>query len=97
MLASITAGLANVLKIESQLSSISGAARGADFTTSGPQMLLVGDNPGGRERVQVSPLSSQNINGPQGGITINISGGIIQEDYITNELLPAIDKAKALA
>jgi len=98
MLASITAGLANVLKIESQLSSISGAARGADFVTSGPQMIMVGENPGGLERVQVTPLSSPNINGPQGGsITINISGGIIQEDYITNELLPAINKAKALA
>jgi hypothetical protein len=98
MLASITAGLANVLKIESQLSSISGAARGADFITSGPQMIMVGENPGGLERVQVTPLSSPNIEGPQGSsITINISGGIVQEDYITNELLPAINKAKALA
>jgi len=63
----ITAGLANVAQIESQISQMKSAATGADFTTSGPQILLVGDNPGGRERVQVSPLSSQNINGPQGG------------------------------
>jgi len=69
----ITAGLANVAQIESQISQMKSAATGADFTTSGPQILLVGDNPGGRERVQVSPLSSQNINGPQGGITINMS------------------------
>ena len=72
-------------------------AQGGDFVTSGPQMIAVGDNPGGRERVQVTPLSSPNIDGPQGGITVNISGGIIQDDYVRNELIPAINKAKALA
>jgi len=41
-------------------------ARGGDFVTNGPQPIIVGDNPGGRERVQVTPLSSQNVNGPQG-------------------------------
>jgi hypothetical protein len=34
------------------------AAKGADFETSGPELLLVGDNPGGRERVQVTPSGS---------------------------------------
>ncbi len=43
---------------------ISFAATGADFITSGPQLLMVGENPGGREHVQVTPLSSPNINGP---------------------------------
>jgi len=81
----ITAGLANVAQIESQISQMKSAATGADFTTSGPQILLVGDNPGGRERVQVSPLSSQNINGPQGGITINIES-----------IIPAIQKAQRM-
>jgi len=72
-------------------------AQGGDFVTSGPQMITVGDNPGGMERVQVTPLSSPNIDGPQGSITVNISGGIIQDDYVRNELIPAINKAKALA
>jgi hypothetical protein len=76
---------------------LSSFAQGGDFVTSGPQMIAVGDNPGGRERVQVTPLSSPNIDGPQGGITVNISGGIIQDDYVRNELIPAINKAKALA
>lgn len=31
------------------------AARGIDYTTSGPELLLVGDNPSGRERVTVTP------------------------------------------
>jgi hypothetical protein len=47
-------------------------ALGGDFTTRGPQMIMVGDNPGGVERVQVTPISSPNVNGPQGA---NISMG----------------------
>jgi len=91
----ITAGLANVAQIESQISQMKSAATGADFTTSGPQILLVGDNPGGRERVQVSPLSSQNINGPQGGITINISAPLIDETVVES-IIPAIQKAQRM-
>ena len=34
-------------------------AKGGDFITNGPQEILVGDNPGGRERVTVKPLSSK--------------------------------------
>jgi hypothetical protein len=90
-------GLANIGQINTQLRAIQSAATGADFVTSGPQMMMVGENPGGMERVQVTPLSSPNIDGPQGGITVNISGGIIQDDYVRNELIPAINKAKALA
>lgn len=40
-------------------------ATGADFITQGPQLVMVGDNPGGQERVQVTPMSSPNINGPK--------------------------------
>lgn len=76
---------------------LSSFATGGDFVTSGPQMIMVGDNPGGRERVQVSPLSSPNINGPGGGgVTVNIQGGIIDESYVSNELIPAINKATSL-
>ena len=57
-------GLANIGQINAQLRAIQSAATGADFVTSGPQLLLVGENPGGKERVQVTPLSSQNVNGP---------------------------------
>jgi hypothetical protein len=31
-------------------------ARGGDFITNGPEKIIVGDNPGGRERVIVEPL-----------------------------------------
>jgi len=51
-------------------------ATGGDFMTTGPQLIMVGDNPGGQERVTVTPTSSPNINGPRGG-----SGGSVN---ITN-------------
>ena len=47
------------------MTQIESAATGADFVTNGKQLLLVGDNPTGRERVQVTPEGSPNINGPQ--------------------------------
>ena len=76
---------------------LSSFATGGDFVTSGPQMIMVGDNPGGRERVQVSPLSSPNINGPSGGgVTVNIQGGIVDQSFVSNELIPAINKATSL-
>ena len=37
-------------------------ARGGDFITNGPQEILVGDNPGGRERVTIKPLPSKKRN-----------------------------------
>ena len=68
-------------------------ATGGDFITSGPQMIMVGDNPGGRERVQVTPLSSPNINGPQ-GVTINLQGNILgTRDFVRDTLIPEIQKA----
>jgi len=45
---------------------LSAAPTGADFVTNGPQMLLVGDNSTGKERVQVTPIGTPNIYGPQG-------------------------------
>ena len=43
-------------------------ATGGDFETRGPQLIMVGDNPGGREQVSVTPTSSPNINGPGSGM-----------------------------
>jgi hypothetical protein len=50
-------------------------ARGGAFITNGEQNFggaMVGDNPGGRELVQVTPLSSRNFNGPDLGTNMNI-------------------------
>jgi len=58
----VASGLVNIGKIASAK-----FARGGDFVTNGPRTITVGDNPGGRERVSIEPLSSTNFNGPQGG------------------------------
>ncbi|HET6224657.1 MAG TPA: hypothetical protein VFF27_00165 [Bacteroidia bacterium] len=50
--AAVAAGLANVAQINA-------AAGGGDFVTTKPTLLLVGDNPGGRERITVEPLSGR--------------------------------------
>jgi len=92
----VAAGLANVALIEKQLAEMQGAKHGADFVTSGPQVMMVGEG-SGPEHVQVTPLVDRNINGPQdGGITINIMGGVVHDDYIRNELIPALNKAVSL-
>jgi len=59
-------------------------------------MMMVGEG-SGPEHVQVTPLADSNINGPQGGgVTINISGGIVQDDYVRNTLVPALNKANSM-
>jgi tape measure domain-containing protein len=56
--------------------SVKYAAKGADFITNGPQLMMVGENAGGKERVQVTPLSSPNIDGPKNSSS-NVSFGNI--------------------
>ena len=71
-------------------SGIMKAQYGADFVTDGPQMMMVGEG-GGPERVQVTPLVDSNIDGPQGqGITLNISGNVLHESFIEDNVIPQI-------
>lgn len=53
MVATVAAGLAQQGKI------LGAFAGGGSFMTKGPTWLLVGDNPGGRERVDVTPVSGK--------------------------------------
>jgi len=60
------------------------AALGRTFMTNGPMIIgdtLVGDNPGGRERITVEPVSSSNANGP-----MNSSGGTVNNIYINDPI-----------
>lgn len=60
-------------------------AKGGEFITDGPQAIMVGDNPGGREKVTITPESSANINGPTKDaprIIINLDGKNIA-DFMT--------------
>ena len=79
----VTAGLARV-------QSIRKAQYGADFVTQGPQMMMVGEG-SGPERVQVTPLSDPNIDGPQGqGIVLNIQGNVLHESFVEDNIIPQI-------
>tara|TARA_R110000824_G_scaffold176451_1_gene355416 strand:+ start:5806 stop:7731 length:1926 start_codon:yes stop_codon:yes gene_type:complete len=83
--ASIGSGMARVQQIKK-------AQYGADFITDGPQMMMVGEGAAGtREHVQVTPLDDPNIDGPQGqGITLNISGNVLHESFIEDNVIPQI-------
>ena len=74
---------------------LSSFATGGDFVTSGPQMIMVGDNPGGQERVRVDPISSPNLNGSGSGITLNISAPLVDETVV-DSIIPAIKKAQRM-
>jgi len=52
--------LAGGLGVAGAVGKLLFAAKGADFETRGPQLMVVGDNPGGRERVTVDPISGPN-------------------------------------
>ena len=88
---SLASGLGNARAISS---SIGEFALGGDFVTSGEQLIRVGDNPGGKEHVQITPLSSPNVNGPQGSnVNVNISGNVMSEAYTEDVIIPQIKDA----
>ncbi len=80
--------------LEGARAGVNSFARGGDFITDRKQLIMVGDNPGGRERVQVTPLSSTNYNGPQtstGNITM---GDIIINGNADSGTVTAINKSR---
>lgn len=89
----IASGLANVLTISRQLGDLQSAATGFDGIVNKPTMFMTGE--AGAERVQVTPLQGPNINGPQGGITLNISAPLVDETVI-DSIIPAIQKAQRM-
>ena len=68
-------------------------ARGGSFITGGQQMIMVGDNAGGRERVDITPLSSPDFGDAGGGsINVNIMGNVIgTQEFVRDNLLPEIE------
>jgi hypothetical protein len=65
----LAVGLANVAK----LAGVFGG--GGEFETNGPTMIMVGDNPGGRERVTVEPISGRGQTRVFDGNKIAMAGG----------------------
>jgi hypothetical protein len=71
-------------------------ARGGSFVTGGEQFIRVGDNPGGRERVDITPISSPDFGdaGGNGGINVNIMGNVIgTQEFVRDNLLPEIENS----
>ena len=51
-------------------------------------------NRGAVSDIGLDRLTDMNRMGSSGSsITVNISGGVIQDDYVRNELIPALNKA----
>tara|TARA_Y100000593_G_scaffold33416_1_gene65689 strand:- start:707 stop:2263 length:1557 start_codon:yes stop_codon:yes gene_type:complete len=76
--------------VDELFNKITFAQYGADFVTSGPQMMMVGEG-SGPERVQVTPLVDPNIDGPQSqGITLNITGNVLHESFVEDNVIPQI-------
>ena len=62
------------------ISSIPAFAEGGTFLTNGPQLVIVGDNPSGRELVNIEPVGSGQVVGSSQNITINIQTAYGIED-----------------
>lgn len=73
--------------------SIPKFAQGGDFITSGPQLIMVGDNPSGRERVQITPSEQPIVKSENYYITIMAP---LVDETVIDFIGPAIEKARRL-
>ena len=93
LLAATAGGAANTL-IDKGLAQIPAFATGGSFVTGGDELIRVGDNPTGREIVNVTPLDAAGE--PTGGggmITVNVSGNVMSENYTEDVIIPHIKEA----
>lgn len=71
--------------VKKKANRVKKAAQGVDFTTNGPELLLVGDNPSGREHVKVTP-SEAGGGGPAVSLVVKI-GQVVGTDSRAAERL----------
>lgn len=77
----------------SAISQITKAAGGGSFLTKGPQLMMVGDNPGGIERVDVTPISGRGKTSVGDGMIRMAGGGSV----VANASSSRIDQSFAAA
>jgi hypothetical protein len=59
-------------------------AKGGEFTTDGPELILVGDNPGGKEKVKVKPIKSKS-NKTEGQESLSNNIGTSLKDLVSKK------------
>lgn len=64
-------------------------ASGGEFMTKGPQLIAVGDNPGGVEHVKITPISSASSTPTHSGVVININGPVFDYEDLSRKLSAA--------
>ena len=86
------AGLAQFATISRAMGDLKKAATGFEGIVDKPTMFLAGE--AGPEHIGITPLSSPNLEGPQGGsnITLNISAPLLDESVVEH-IIPAINEA----
>ena len=72
--------------------SLEFAETGFDGIVNSPTMFMTGEG-NKAERVSVTPLQGPNINGPQGGMTINFNNAIMSSDFTRDQIIPQIQQA----
>ena len=71
-------------------------AQGGSFVTEGEQMFIAGDNAGGRERIDITPLSATSSGKKGGGdvtINVNVTGSVMTQEFTEEQIAPAIADA----
>lgn len=69
--------------------SIPKYAAGGEFFTSGPQLIQVGDNPGGVEHVKITPVSSGSNGVAGGSMVVNVYGPVLDYEDLYRKLQQA--------
>ena len=89
----IAQGLAQVAEISKSIGEMRTAATGMNEVVTQPTMILAGE--AGAEQVSITPLEGPNVEGPQGGgsIVVNVSGNVLTQDFVEDELAGAIRDA----
>tara|TARA_R110000744_G_scaffold110434_1_gene208308 strand:+ start:446 stop:2383 length:1938 start_codon:yes stop_codon:yes gene_type:complete len=87
------AALAALEVAKAGVQNVKFAEHGFDGFVNEPTLFMTGEG-NKREHVSITPLESPNLSGGGGGgVTVNIMGGIVQEDYVRNELIPALNRS----
>ena len=90
----LAAGAAQVMTINNAISQAEGVqayAKGGDFVTNKPEMIMVGES--GREHVRITPIDRPESRALKDGMTINFNNAIMSEDFTRDQIIPQIQQA----